>query len=62
MMQNNMPKQPEKVLLHYCEGCKDYFKVQPSEWELKHMQRQKVDTWIIAKLCEGCMKRRDDAK
>ena len=63
MMQNNMPKQHKKRLLHYCEGCKNYFKVQPSAWQLKHMQQLNIDTWIKAKQCDECEKKeKDDAR
>jgi hypothetical protein len=57
-----MPKKPEKVLLHYCEDCKRHYMGQLSQWMLKRMQQQNADTWIIAKLCDECLKRRDDAK
>jgi len=35
---------------------------QPSEWMLKHMYRNKIDTWVIQKFCESCFKKRKDDK
>ena len=61
VMHNNMINKGKKRLLTYCEGCQGYTKRQPSEWMLKHMERNAIDTWIIGKLCDGCLKRRDDA-
>jgi hypothetical protein len=54
-----MPKKHKKRFLTYCAGCEGYFKAQPSEWMLKHMERNEIDTWVIGKLCEHCLKRRD---
>jgi len=55
-----MPKKHKKRYLNYCEGCEAYFRGIPSEWMLKHMERNKIDTWIIAKLCDPCLKKRKD--
>jgi hypothetical protein len=59
-MQENMPKKHKKRFLTYCHDCQGYFKEQPSEWMLKHMERNQIDTWIIAKYCEPCLKKRKD--
>jgi hypothetical protein len=55
-----MGKKLKKRYLNYCRDCEGYFKAQPSEWMLKHMERNKIDTWIIGKLCEHCLKRKGD--
>lgn len=55
-----MPKPHKKRFLTYCVDCQGYFMNQPSEWMLKHMIEWNIDTWIIQKKCEPCLKRKDD--
>jgi hypothetical protein len=58
-----MQSKHNKWLLHYCEGCKNYSEMQPSKWILERMEQMGVDTWIVSKLCDDCLKkRRDDAE
>jgi len=61
-MQGNMPKPHKKRFLTYCRDCEGYTMQQPSEWMLKHMYRNKIDTWVIQKFCESCFKKRKDDK
>jgi len=55
-----MPKKHKKRFLTYCQGCQGYTIRQPNEWMLKHMHRNEIDTWIIGKLCDGCLKKKRD--
>lgn len=44
----------------YCKDCDGYFLHQPNEWMLEQMKLRNIDTWVIGKLCEHCLKKRKD--
>jgi hypothetical protein len=56
-------KLPKNGFFYYCEGCKSFYKVKPSEWIEDFMKRSKIDTWVVARMCDACKKKRlDDAQ
>lgn len=55
-----MSKPHKKRFLTYCKDCDGYFLHQPNEWMLEQMKLRNIDTWVIGKLCEHCLKKRKD--